>query len=123
MYYVDGSNGSDSDPGTSSTPWKTIQKAADTITAGSTVTVRAGNYAEHVKVTRSGSSGALIAFQADGTVVMQGFTILADYIRVEGFEITNSNTTYGDGNGIAVQGSFNEIRNNYVHDLLFGEVF
>jgi len=121
VYYVDGSNGSDSNPGTSSAPWKTIQKAADSIPAPSTVTVRAGSYAEHVKVTRSGGPAGLITFQADGTVVMQGFTILADYVRVEGFEITNSNTTYGDGNGVAVQGSFNEIRNSYIHDLIFGE--
>ncbi len=120
-YYVDGSNGNDLNPGTSSAPWQTIQKAADTVVPGNVVTVRAGTYNEHVKVTRSGSSGALITFQANGTVVMQGFTILADYIRVMGFEITNSNTTYGDGNGVAVEGSFNEIRNNYVHDLIFGE--
>jgi parallel beta-helix repeat protein len=120
-YYVDGVNGNDSNPGTASAPWQTIQKAADTAAGGSVVTVRAGTYNEHVEVTRSGSSGALTTFQAEGTVVMQGFTITANYVRVIGFEITNSNTTYGDGNGVAVQGSFNEIRNNYVHDLIFGE--
>jgi parallel beta-helix repeat protein len=120
-YYVDGLNGNDSNSGTSSAPWQTIPKASDTVGPGSVVTVRAGTYNEHVKVTRSGSSGALTTFQAEGAVVMQGFTIIADYVRVMGFEITNSNTTVGDGNGVAVQGSFNEIRNNYIHDLIFGE--
>ncbi len=119
-YYVDGVNGNDSNPGTSSAPWKTIQKAADTIAPGSVVNVRAGTYDERVKVTRSGSPGALMTFQAEGTVIMRGFLILADYIRVVSFEITNSYTTYSDGNGVGVQGSFNEIRNNYIHDLIFG---
>jgi len=70
---------------------KQSKKPANTVTTGNIVTVRPGPYAEHVKVTTSGSRGSLITFQADanGTVVMQGFKILADYIRVQGFEITN----------------------------------
>jgi hypothetical protein len=121
IYYVDSANGSDSNPGTSSAPWKTIQKAATSVEGGSFVNVMAGTYNERVTLTTSGTAGLPITFQAQGTVVMQGFTIYADYIRVIGFEITNSNISYVDGNGVGIQGRFNEIRNNYIHDLLFGE--
>ena len=120
-YFVDALNGSDFNPGTSAAPWKTIQKAADTIAAGSVAHVRAGTYDERVIVTKSGSRGAFITFHAQGTVVMQGFTIYADYVRVIGFEITNSNITSPHGTGVAVLGRFNEIRNNHIHDLLLGE--
>jgi len=89
--------------------------------AGSAVNVNAGTYNERVVVNRSGGPGALMTFQAQGAVVMQGFAIYANYVRVIGFEITNSNITYVDGTGVGVQGQFNEIRNNYIHDLLFGE--
>src|SRR5207253_8877140 len=92
-YFIDALDGNDFNPGTSSAPWKTIQKAADTIAAGSVAHVRAGTYDERVIVTKSGSRGAFITFHAQGTVVMQGFTIYADYVRVIGFEITNSNIT------------------------------
>ncbi len=43
-YYVDGSTGDDSGTGTESEPWKTIQKALNTATAGDTVYVRGGQY-------------------------------------------------------------------------------
>jgi hypothetical protein len=120
-YFVDALNGNDFNPGTSSAPWKTIQKAADTISAGSVAHVRAGTYNERVIVTRSGSHGAFVTFEAQGNVVMQGFTIYADYVRVIGFEITNSNIVSPHGTGVAALGRFNEIRNNRIHDLLLGE--
>ncbi|GIP21628.1 hypothetical protein J22TS3_19030 [Paenibacillus sp. J22TS3] len=41
-YYV-ATNGNDSNAGTSSAPWKTLQHAADTVPAGSTVHVRGGS--------------------------------------------------------------------------------
>src|SRR5437879_9349594 len=86
-YFVDALYGNDFNPGTSSAPWKTIQKAADTIAAGSVAHVRAGIYNERVIVTRSGSHRAFVTFEAQGNVVMHGFTIYADYVRVIGFEI------------------------------------
>ncbi len=51
-YYVS-TSGSDSNPGTQSQPWKTIQKAANTVAAGDTVTVDAGTYNERINVSRS----------------------------------------------------------------------
>src|SRR5437762_14046229 len=52
VFYVDGITGDDSNPGSSSAPWKTIQKAADTIGPGATVNVNAGTYDERVRVSR-----------------------------------------------------------------------
>jgi len=121
VYYVDAAMGDDANPGTSSAPWRTIQKAADTVEGGSVVHVRSGTYNQRVIVNRSGTANEPITFEAQGTVVMQGFTIYADYIRIIGFEITNSNTSVVDGNGIGILGRFNEIRNNYIHDLLAAE--
>lgn len=52
MFYV-APNGSDSGPGTQTQPWRTIQKAASTLTAGQKALVASGNYGENVSVTRS----------------------------------------------------------------------
>lgn len=43
VYYV-ATNGSYSNPGTIDQPWKTIQKAADTLVAGATAYIRGGIY-------------------------------------------------------------------------------
>ncbi|MBI3949530.1 MAG: right-handed parallel beta-helix repeat-containing protein [Acidobacteria bacterium] len=46
VYYV-APTGHDSNPGTETQPWRTIQKAARTLTSGETVYVRAGIYRVH----------------------------------------------------------------------------
>jgi hypothetical protein len=117
-YYVDATRGSDSNAGTSeSAPWGTIQKAANMVIAGDTVIVRAASPYERVQVTKSGTSNSWITYQAEGTVVTRGFTIKASYIRVVGFEITNSIDGSESGPGIFLQGQYNEIINNYIHDV------
>jgi hypothetical protein len=57
--------GSDSNPGTSALPWRTIQHAADTAVAGDTVIIRAGTYQEYVNITRGGTTGNPITFQGE----------------------------------------------------------
>jgi hypothetical protein len=42
--------GSDSNPGTQTAPWRTVQHAADTARAGATVNVRGGVYEELVSI-------------------------------------------------------------------------
>jgi hypothetical protein len=56
-------NGSDANPGTQARPWRTIQKSADTVPAGSTVEIRGGTYHERVVVRVSGAPGAWITFR------------------------------------------------------------
>lgn len=46
-YYV-AVNGNDSNLGTENQPWKTIQKAANTLTAGDVVYIKAGIYHERI---------------------------------------------------------------------------
>src|SRR5262245_47072419 len=61
-YYV-ATNGSDANPGTLAAPWRTIQKAADTLAPGDTAYVRAGVYNARVKINVSGSAlGGFVTF-------------------------------------------------------------
>ena len=114
-FYVDAANGSDNNPGTQASPWKSIQKAADSLSAGETVIVQAGNYSERVNVRRSGAADKFIVFKAQGTVVTQGFTVNADYVEIRGFEITSTPNDSTAGFGIYVTGSQCVLAENYVH--------
>jgi hypothetical protein len=115
LFYVDGINGSDSDPGTSrEQAWRTIQHAADTMEAGDTVIVLAGDYDERVHVFTSGSSGAPITYWGEGEVTTKGFSVVADHITVKGFQITNTDDDGFDGWGILVKGSHCVIEDNDV---------
>jgi parallel beta-helix repeat protein len=51
-------NGNDSNPGTESQPWRTIQYAVGQISPGDTIYVRGGTYAESVLISSSGAAGA-----------------------------------------------------------------
>jgi len=53
-YYVS-TSGYDSNPGTQSNPFRTIQHACDVVNPGDTVYVRGGTYNEHITLTRSGT--------------------------------------------------------------------
>jgi hypothetical protein len=99
-YYVD-TLGSDSAPGTSKAPFRTIQRAAQAVRPGDTVLVRPGRYtgAERiVSLSRGGRPGAWVTFRSEqrGDAVLDGAGRSAEgwyfgpgvgYIRVEGFEI------------------------------------
>jgi hypothetical protein len=61
-YYV-ATNGSDANAGTEQSPWRTVQKAANTLNAGDTALIRAGTYYERVTLNRSGQTGLPLAFQ------------------------------------------------------------
>jgi hypothetical protein len=119
-YYVDKNNAqsSDTNSGTASLPWKTIQKAANTMVAGDTATVVAGNYSERVTTARNGASGTPITFRASGNVVMKGFELKHDFIIVDGFEVTATGaaSTYQ----IMIWGSYCQVLNNNLHDSDIG---
>jgi parallel beta-helix repeat protein len=97
--YVVSPVGNDSAAGTSTTPWKTLQKAANTVVAGDQVVVRAGNYAGF-NLTRDGTASARITFSADPGVTINapnpsgphagkdGINVEgADYVTIEGFNV------------------------------------
>ncbi|HEX7556212.1 MAG TPA: choice-of-anchor Q domain-containing protein [Leptolinea sp.] len=120
IFYVDGNVGSDAYPGSRTQPWKTIQKAANTLAAGDTVLVAAGDYSsQRISITKSGNNTSPITYQAQGQVVMKGFNIVANYINIVGFEIANTDYRrwdYHTSAGIYVKGSYNLLENNYIHD-------
>ena len=106
-YYVDASNGNDSNQGTEAQPWLTIQKAANTLIAGDTVFIKTGIYNEIVTPQNSGTSGNYIVYLAypGDTVTIDGTDIplpewsgvfeiyLDNYIKVSGLRVINSDDT------------------------------
>lgn len=119
-YYVnaDHPQANDSNSGTEMSPWLTIQKAGRTMVAGDTVFVKAGTYDERVTPSNSGSSGNYINYVAypGEKVVMRGFDLSSkNYIKIIGFEITHTNTTYSRAIVMSGTCSYIEILNNYIH--------
>jgi hypothetical protein len=134
-YWV-AADGNDDGPGSSSEPWATLQKAADTAVLGSTVYVRGGTYAQRVDVHVSGEPGNPITFEpAPGEAVVldgsslevpeeQSAMISIDSqhdLVVRGFEITgySSDASGHVPIGILVTGAADHIRleGNVVHDM------
>jgi hypothetical protein len=124
-YYVDNGDpgASDSNPGTESQPWLTIQHAADTVVAGDTVIVKTGTgtYDERVETsTQDGTEQNPIIFKAQPrrTVNMKGFVIVgSEYVYVEGFTITHDITTYTEGGGVYVGATGARVIDCYIHDI------
>ncbi len=134
-YYV-ATTGNDANPGTLDRPWRTIQKAANTVGAGRTVYVRGGVYHETVTINVSGASGQPIVFQSypgelaiiDGSSLTppEGWSALIDirdksHLVIKGFEIRNYKTAQKNHMpmGIFVTGAGDHIQilNNKVHHI------
>ncbi|MED5016053.1 right-handed parallel beta-helix repeat-containing protein [Paenibacillus chibensis] len=134
-YYV-ATSGSDSNAGTSASPWKTLQHAADAAGPGSTIYVRGGVYNEKLKITKSGSANqgpiTFTSYPSEQAVIdgsgltvtgTEGIIDIADasYITVKGFEIRNFTTTKNNVMpvGIYVHGAGGNLSlsNNKVHDI------
>src|SRR6476661_2905773 len=90
--------GNNTNAGTSSSPWQTLQYAADHVHAGDTVIVRAGNYAGFYLST-DGTASSRIVFSADpganitsrNPITGDGINLEgADYVTIEGFKITGA---------------------------------
>ncbi|MFZ4763906.1 MAG: DUF5123 domain-containing protein, partial [Roseimicrobium sp.] len=110
--------GTNSNPGTFELPWRTIQKAADSVVAGDVVHIRAGVYTERVTITnKDGTAQSPIIFQKyaadNGSVVIDQTGVTppfdtvppidiivsallwienSDYIRFQNLEFANYKT-------------------------------
>jgi hypothetical protein len=138
-YYVS-TSGNDNNAGTLAAPWRTIQKAANTVQAGDTVQVRAGTYNEVVTLKTSGNStqgyitfanypgeapivdGTGLAVGASGQTGLFSLEGTFNYIVIKGFEIRNySSSSRGKvpvGIDFEGAGSNIEILNNHIHNIV-----
>jgi len=119
--------GDDTNDGTEVSPFKSIQKAADTAKAGETVFIKEGTYKERVELTNTGTKDKKIVFQnyARDIVIVDGSDInwsesgggLFDlsevsYIVLSGIEVRNSTHA-----GIYVDASHHiTIKNSKTHN-------
>jgi hypothetical protein len=118
-YYVS-TEGSDWNSGTSASPWKTIQQAANALKPGDTAIIAKGNYDERIRIKNSGRADALITLKAEGAVMMRGFNIQGSYVEVEGFEIANIGgtelTNRSSNSGVFISGSHVIVSNTHIRD-------
>lgn len=135
-YYVS-TSGKDTNLGTITSPWRTLQHAANSVKAGDTVYVRAGVYNEIVSIPASGSaSGGYITFSSYpgelATIDGSGLAIpnsqwglvtieTQSYIIVNGFEIRNYSTSKAADVPIGIyifgSGTNIQITNNHIHNI------
>lgn len=134
-FYVS-TSGSDSNPGTETSPWRTVQHAANTARAGSTVNVRGGIYEELVNINASGNAsdgfitfrsypGEVATLDADHFTPSGRQAVLTiqnqSYVRIEGFEIRNFHTAEHRlaplGISVMGLGSHIELLKNNVHHI------
>ena len=91
-YYV-AATGSDSNAGTEAAPFKTIQKAANTVAAGDIVYIKAGTYSGEADLSTPGSASNYITFKnygSDVPVITNSFVITTSYIRIKGLTFQNT---------------------------------
>ena len=134
-FYVS-TDGSDSNPGTQAAPWHSVQHAADTARAGSTVNVRGGTYEERVSINASGNAsegyitfrsypGEIAVLDAEHLVPEGRSGVLTihnkSYVRIEGFEIRNYHTAEHRltplGISVMGAGAHIELLHNNVHHI------
>ncbi len=97
-YYV-ATNGNDSNPGSSSSPWRTLQKAANSVQAGDVVLVGNGNYTGF-QITADGTASSRIVIRANGSNVVVNARNAStpdninieggNYVTVEGFIVNDA---------------------------------
>jgi len=114
IYYV-AKTGNNSNPGTETRPWLTLQNAADTMVAGDTVYVKQETYSGFM-VSRSGTADnyiSYLAYPGDTPIIGQiYFGDGASYNRFYGFEITNPS---GGGVQMNHNNDHNIVSNCHIH--------
>lgn len=111
IYYV-ATNGNDNASGSFSAPWRTIQKAANTMVAGDICYVRGGVYRESIVPLNSGTVGAPITYAAysNETVIISGTEIISNWTHHAGniykapMASNFFNSAYNQANQIFVDG-------------------
>lgn len=135
-YYI-ATTGNDSNAGTSSSPFLTIQHAADVVNPGDTVIVKDGTYSTttstFISLSRTGSAGNYITFKSEhkwGAVLdgldngstggdycwMLGSDV--SYIKIQDFEIKNFVTDAIQlAGGVSTPNTYIEVTGNHIHHI------
>lgn len=126
-YYVS-TRGSNSDSGSENSPWRTISKATKAdLKPGDEVVVKSGTYNEAVIVNKDGKIGDYITIRSEvpgGAKIdppgnKPGITIIADYVKVDGFDVSGSQSS-----GITGSSAHHvEVTNNIVHDNVANGIY
>src|SRR5262249_47471297 len=113
-FYV-ATNGSDSNPGTQTQPWLTIQRATGPSQAGDCINVMPGTYARGANITHGGNLASATGYVVYRCMEMGackitasnlGFSIVgvnaASYVVIDGFELAgpaaaSAQAAYGQG--------------------------
>jgi len=124
VYYIDTNNpnANDSNLGTEALPWKTIAKANQTLAAGDTVYIRAGNYSNYIAPVNSGTSSNRITYRSFGSDVVTirdtsaAMTLNGkSYITVQDINFYNCDRfmylTNGANHNIIAYCHFDQVRN------------
>lgn len=133
-YYV-ATQGHDSNPGTQSAPWATLQHAVDTISPGDTILVASGTYAgcriglpggDKAPKTLEAAAGAQVLINKPGPnnkhnsiIEVENFSLTVTDWVVAGFEVANS-PKYGIDVRVTDRVT---IQNNHVHNSALTGIF
>lgn len=125
-YFVS-ADGNDSNNGSDSLPWRTIQFAVNKIEPGKVLIVKPGDYRETVKITKGGTSeGAKINIFAEKIQQSScyGFRVEADFVTIDGFEVKfDSESEKPYWRGIDIVGTDQvDVRYCYVHGFPSGAI-
>lgn len=129
-YYV-APNGSDSNDGSAAHPWATLGHANSRVSAGSTVQVSAGTYSQgssQLNLTTSGSPSAYVTYLCSpirSCYITSNITgnntvieIDASYVKVVGFDISDTNSSVPNVNmGVYITGSNDWMVQNTIHGI------
>lgn len=116
-YYVS-PTGNDSGACSISVPCKTISVGVGKLAAGDTLIVMEGSYSQRTTITKSN-----ITVQAQGVSKTLGFIVNANYVTIQGFDVNNPNSGDPTGVGIIVNGSYDVVDNNYVHNTAWYGIY
>jgi hypothetical protein len=122
--------GSDANSGTQSAPFKTILKASQVAKPGTMVHVATGTYPGGFYTKANGTASARISYVSDvrggakivppaNSTITVAWWNMGNYVDIVGFNVDG--TSYQGGQkwytGIATQGSYTVVKDNYVHNF------
>jgi hypothetical protein len=82
-YYVATTGNDATGTGSSSNPWRTIQKAADSIGPGATVLIQPGTYAEAAEIAIAATAASPVNFRGNGAgVVIEAASVARDAVLI-----------------------------------------